>query len=338
MSRINSLLFSRRNILKTVGLATLGSLIAPMRSHSSNSLTSFTEEKIELPINFQYPNGITRASDGTLYIGSVVSGQILQIAPDGNITTFFLGSKEVFAATSLRLDEQRGILWGASPDFLGVPNAEGEIVRRRHQVFAIAISTGKLLRSEAIPDNGFGNDLVLDRNGGVYITDSSNPRIHYLTPNADQFETWVKSELFRSDPDSPGLAGIARNFDGTTIVGMFSEGEILKIANSAVEVISLERPLENPDGMQFASDGSLLLIEAAIESGNGRLVRIDVLSNTNPKPVETLVSNLDTPVNLTVLGNEVWVTESRIRHRLLPEKKAEIPARFFVHHFLMTNN
>lgn len=119
---------------------------------------------------------------------------------------------------------------------------------------------------------------------------------------------------------------------------MFDRGEILKIDHSAVEVISLERPLENPDGMQFASDGSLLLTEAAIESGNGRLVRIDVLSETNPKPVETLVSNLDTPVNLTVSDNEVWVTESRIRHRLLPGKKAEIPDRFFISHFLMTNN
>lgn len=337
MSRLNSL-FSRRKILKTVGLATLGSLIGSMQSHSLNSLTSFTEEKIELPINLQYPNGITRASDGTLYIGSVVSGQILQIVPDGNITTFFPGSEEVFAATSLRVDEQRGILWGTSPDFLGVPNAEGEMIRRPHRVFAIAITTGEVVRSLTMPDNGFGNDLALDSNGRVYITDSFNPRIYYLAPNADQFETWVKSELFRSDPDSPGLAGIARNFDGTTIVGMFSEGEIIKIANSAVEVISLERPLENPDGMQFASDGSLLLTEAAIESGNGRLVRIDVLSNTNPKPVETLASGLDTPVNLTVSGNEVWVTESRIRHRLLPEKEAKIPDRFFVHHFLITNN
>jgi hypothetical protein len=99
----------------------------------------------------------------------------------------------------------------------------------------------------------------------------------------------------------------------------------------------LERPLENPDGMQFASDGSLLLTEAAIKSGNGRLVRIDVFSETNPKPVETLVSSLDTPVNLTVSDNEVWITESRIRHRLLPGKETEIPDRFFVHHFLITN-
>lgn len=69
------------------------------------------QTKIELPQDFLYPNGIARATDGTLYVGSVVSGEILQIAPDGKIETFFPGSEEVFAATSLRLDERRGILW-----------------------------------------------------------------------------------------------------------------------------------------------------------------------------------------------------------------------------------
>lgn len=34
-----------------------------------------SQPKIELLNDFQYPNGIARAKDGTLYIGSVVSGQ-----------------------------------------------------------------------------------------------------------------------------------------------------------------------------------------------------------------------------------------------------------------------
>ena len=90
---------------------------------------------IELPADFQYPNGIARASDGTLYIGSVTSGRILRINPEGKIETFFSGSDEIFAATSLRLDEQRGILWGTSPDFLGVRGQNGKVPRRSHRFF-----------------------------------------------------------------------------------------------------------------------------------------------------------------------------------------------------------
>jgi sugar lactone lactonase YvrE len=300
-----------------------------------------TANKIELPADFQYPNGITRASNGTLYVGSIVSGKILQITLDGKITTFFPGSEEVFAATSLRLDEQRGILWGTSPDFLGVKNTDGEIVRRPHRVFAIAISTSEVLRSEIMPDRGFGNDLALDSDGGVYITDSFQPRIYYLAPNAEQFQIWAEDELFRPESEQIGLAGIARNSDGITVVGMYSAGKLFKVIKQPqgsvqVEAISLERQLENPDGMQFTDDGSLLIAEGAMESGNGRLVRLDVLSPGNkPKPIKTLASGLKSPVNLTTSQNSVWVTESQIRHRLLPKQQAELPERFFLHHFVL---
>ena len=307
--------------------------------YSERIALDLTRSRItELPADFQYPNGIAQASDGKLYVGSIVSGQILQIAPNGTITTLFPGSESVFAATSLRLDEQRGILWGTSPDFLGVENAAGETVRRPHRVFALDLTTGEVLRSLSMPNSSFGNDIALDRDGGVYLTDSFSPRIYYLAPDANQLETWIEDESFRSNSEEIGLAGIARNADGITIVGMYSAGKLLKIIDrpqgSIVEVVSLERTLENPDGMQFAEDGSLLLTEGAVESGNGRLVRIDVLSSgTKPKSIETLASGLESPVNLTVSNNDVWVTESRVRHLLLPEKEINVPNRFFVHHF-----
>ena len=146
----------------------------------------------------------------------------------------------MFAATSLRLDEQRGILWGTSPDFLGVENADGEIIRRPHRVFALDIRTGEVLRSLSMPDNGFGNDLAIDSDGGVYITDSFNPRIYYLAPDANQFKTWVEDELFRPDLEAIGLAGIARHSDGTTIIGMYSKGELLKVRYQSQSSIEIE--------------------------------------------------------------------------------------------------
>jgi hypothetical protein len=99
-----------------------------------------------LPANFQYPNGIAHASDGTLYVGSVTSGQILRITPEGKVETFFPGNDEVFASTSLRLDEPRGILWGTSPDFLGTRGANGEVTRRAPRIFALDTRSGEVLR------------------------------------------------------------------------------------------------------------------------------------------------------------------------------------------------
>lgn len=299
-------------------------------------------ESIKLPANFQYPNGIAHASDGTLYVGSVTSGQILRINPESKVETFFPGNDEVFAATSLRLDEPRGILWGTSSDFLGTRGANNQVTRRSHRIFAINTRSGEVLRVIPMPDGGFGNDIAINPTGGIYITDSARPRIHYLAPGATQFQTWAEDEQFRKEEkEEIGLAGIARHSSGVLIVGKFSDGELLKITPQpqgevTVEPILLARELENPDGIQFAPDGSLLVTEGSVESGNGRLLRIDVLSpKTEPRPVETLVENLESPVNLTVAGQEIWISEARIRHRLVPGQENAIPDRFFIRRFTL---
>lgn len=294
---------------------------------------------IQLPPGFQYPNGIAHASDGTLYMGSVTRGQILRITPKGEVETFFPGTDEIFAATSLRLDQQRGVLWGASPDFLGVGSANGQVTRRPHRIFAIDTRTAKVLQVIPMPDEGFGNDIALDTRGGIYVTDSSRPRIYYLVPGATRLQVWAENEQLRSR--QIGLSGIARSANGVLIVGMFSDGKLLSVTPQVqgkplIKAIPLPRSLENPDGMQFAPDGSLLITEGAIASGNGRLLRIrNILDTGTPRAIETMASGLESPVNLTISGKTIWVTESRIRHRLLPGKAAAAPDSFFVRRFTL---
>ncbi|WP_219892171.1 hypothetical protein [Chamaesiphon polymorphus] len=43
-----------------------------------------------------------------------------------------------------------------------------------------------------------------------------------------------------------------------------------------------------------------------------------------------MLTGLKSPVNLTLAGRELWVTESQIRHRLTPGQETRIPDRFFV--------
>jgi streptogramin lyase len=321
----------RRDVFIALGwMAALA--LSPLRSVAASAKEL---APIELPVGFQYPNGIARASNGTLYVGSITSTQILRIAPNDKIDTLFAGNDRVFAATSLRLDEPRGILWGTSPDFLGtLPNSK--TAPRPHRIFALDVRSGKLKQIIQMPDRGFGNDIAIDPKGGIYLTDSFHPRIFYLPPGATEFQTWIEDDRLRSQGQI-GLAGIAMGSDGSAIVNQFSDGKVFKVTpqpqgRAKIEEVVLERPLENPDGMQFDTNGLLLVTEGAVKSGNGRLLRID-LSASNPKSIEVLAENLISPVNLTTTGNEVWVTESQIRHRLLPGKENDVPDRFFIRRF-----
>lgn len=299
---------------------------------------------IELTEDFQYPNGIAHASDGTVYVGSITSGEILKISPEGEMEIFFSGHEEVFAGTSLRLDETRGILWGASPNITGLrlvdePNSTKaqESDEQSHRIFAIDVRSGNLLQVLPLPEGSFGNDLAIDERGGVYVTDSASPRIYYLAPETSDFQIWIEDDRFVSE--NIGLAGIALHSSGVMIVSKYSDGELLKItpqieADPLVEVISLSRALENPDGIQFAPDGSLLVVEGAVETGNGRLLSIDALSSSSsPKSIQVLAENLASPVNLTVFGQEVWVTESHVRHLFIDGQENAMPEQFFIRRF-----
>ena len=284
----------------------------------------------ELPTGFAYPNGITATPDGTLYVGSVINGDVLRITPDGVIEIAFTKSDEVFAGTSIRFDPLTNLLWIASPDFLG-QEVDGEIIRRPHRIAAINRSSGTVVWSSAIPDEGFANDIALDGEGGIYVTDSVRDRVLHLSEPGASFGTVAADPLMT--PGELGPAGIAIAPDGNLIIGLYSDGRLLRVIPASnektaqVTPINLQRPLENPDGLAFAPDGHLLVLEGATESGNGKLLAVD-LTSPEPHTVDVLLEDLKSPLNLTVVGDRVAITEGQIRHLIVDDPNLTRPETF----------
>lgn len=297
----------------------------PHPGHAAGTL-----DEIVLPQGFAYPNGIARAADGALFVGSVTSGDILRVAPDGTSETWHRQSDTVFAGTALRLDAATGILWVASPDFLG-QEVNGETVRRPHRVAAIDTSTGREVWSSAMPDGGFANDFALDGSGGIFITDTLRDRVLRLAGPGASFETVAESPQFT--PGAIGPAGIVALLDGDLVVGLYSNGSLLRVspdgADATVTRLDLERSIENPDGLALAPDGRLLVLEGAVASGDGKLLAID-LAAPPPLAIEVLADGLDMPLNLTQVDGGVAITEGRLRHRMIDDATLPVPTDFRV--------
>ncbi|PHJ07027.1 hypothetical protein A5N81_02160 [Pseudomonas aeruginosa] len=265
---------------------------------------------IVLPAGARYPNGIAHAADGTLYVGLVTSGRILRKPPGGEWETFFAGSPAIFAATALRLDEPRGLLWGNSPDFLPAGR------RRPHGVFALDLASGAVRRYLTLPGDGMGNDLAVAPDGTVYLSETRDGSLMRLRPGEPAFQVLLR--------------------DSTLLVGNFGSGAIHVVEGVAtrprLREMELPRTLENPDGMALAPDGSLIVLENAIRSGAGKVLRIAEPLAPGRRGIEVIREGLESPVNLTVTGQGcAYVSESRIRHRLLPGREGEVPARFLIH-------
>ncbi|MCP3163686.1 hypothetical protein LZ199_12410 [Myxococcus sp. QH3KD-4-1] len=298
-----------------------------------------SSEQLPLPAGFTIPNGIAHAQDGTLYVGSVADGRVLRRAPGGAWTELFAGSEQVFSVTSLRLDAPRNLLWGTSPDAMGLLRPKGAVGARTARIFALDARTGELRKVVFLPEGALGNDLTVAPDGGIFVTESVRGSVLHLRPGSEHLETSVTDPRFKAQGtgmSTVGPAGIALAPDGRTLaINTFGPGRLFLIrpgASPGVTEVQLPRRLENPDGMRFAPDGRLLLVEGSIQSGDGRLIRIDVLGKSKgPRMLEVLASGLESPVNLTV-SNEgtVWVTEARLRDRILRGTTAPLPKRFWV--------
>ncbi len=263
--------------------------------------------RLRLPDGLVFPNGIASDADGSLYVGGVTSGQVWRRDPAGDWTILFPGSPTVYGVTSLRLDAERGVLWGASPDAAAVLGVEAGREARPHRVFALDIRTGAVLGSAVVPEGGFGNDLALDGQGGVLVSDSRLGRIWRLAPDVS---TWT---LAASDPaldpgNGIGPAGIARLPSGDLIVGLFGQGCLVRVRrpgpDAVVEPIMIDRAVLRPDGMAAIDDQRVVLTLG----GTGEVIVVDLGSGRTRR----LAAGLRGPVNVDLRGFIVLVSESGI--------------------------
>jgi hypothetical protein len=285
--------------------------------------SSMTLERIALPKDGVYPNGITHAEDGTLYVGQITQGGVLRRDPDGDWSKLYPGSPTIFAGTSLRLDEQRNVLWGASPDFL--PQGEP----RTPHIFALDARDGKVLQATPVAD-GFGNDIAIEPSGSILITESIGGRLLRHKAGSGEFETVMQDDRLTHE-SGIGAGGIALADNGTVAIGNFSSGELFLYENGTLRQLQLPRRIENPDGMRFAPDGSLVVLESAAETGNGRLLKIANPLARGERQIEVVAENLASPVNLTVASNNIaYISESHVRHRLVDGLENQRPDAFHV--------
>ena len=109
-------------------------------SEQIKSQNKQNKDRLFLPDSISYPNGITVTSDGLMFVGSVTTGAIAfralakpiaKINPQNSETKLLVAPQTaIIASTSLREDEERGVLWACSPDVFPTRQADGTSPRQ----------------------------------------------------------------------------------------------------------------------------------------------------------------------------------------------------------------
>ena len=279
-----------------------------------NNLNRVGSEKtrtILIPGDRYFPEGVTVAADGTFYAGSLFEGCIMR-APAGEtqMQPFIeSGVNGLVSVLGLWADNARNILWACSSDAGNGKLAGSSPVG----VKAFNLQTGEPTGSYDFPGGGFANDLTIDTQGNLYVTDSWSPRILRLRPGDARLEEWINDPQLGIEQWS--LNGIDYdNSNGFVYTVNQRAGKLFRISvdkngNAGnVKLIETSQELRRPDGLKLIGPNIL----ATAEGGASGMAIISLEGDSGR--VTRLPAGLDGVTTFAVFEGNAWVVEGQSDH------------------------
>ncbi len=144
----------------------------------------------------------------TFYLGSIHKRKIIKVTPDGRVTDFCLSAFEGMTSIfSVKADVKRNLLWACASPMEEMENYDSTA---RSAVFEFERGNGRLVRKFPMKlnkNNCVFGDLILSKEGKVYISDSKNNDIYTVNEKTNAIEP------FYSSPEFWNIQGMAFSSD-----------------------------------------------------------------------------------------------------------------------------
>jgi hypothetical protein len=271
-----------------------------------------------------YPESMSAARDGTLYIGSM-KGIIFRAAPGSPKAEPWIrptAENGLLSLLGVLADDRSGTLWiCSSPSPLRNPPAVGTAA-----LMAFDLKTGSQQGVYPFPaPASVCNDITIARDGTAYVSDTPNGRILKLTRGAKSLE------IFAQDGRLKGIDGLVLSGDGILYVNIVTRGLLLRVDRkrdgSVGEITQLttSAPLGAPDGFRLIRKRTFLLAEGSA----GRVDEVTI--DGDHAEIRVLRTGLISPPAVTLVGRTAYGLEGKIGYLIDPKLKGQDPGAFVAH-------
>ncbi len=272
-----------------------------------------------------YPEGITYLSkDDTFLVSSIRTGTIGKVTKTGKYQSF-INDEKLISSLGLLLDEKRNNLWVAICD-LGLSTRSTEATKTK--LAAVAMYDAKTGKRKAYYDlshlakgTHLTNDLTMDTDGNVYVTDSFSPVIYKIDTKGNS-TVFASSELFKGD--GVNLNGIAYHPDGYLLTIKYNSGELFRVDiknPKKISKVEINEPIKGGDGLILMSNNKLVIVQ---NQGNDSVIELTSTDSWHKAKIKSKKKTSQSfPTTGIKVKNSVFVLNGRL-DSLLDEKAPKV--------------
>lgn len=268
-----------------------------------------------------YPESMSSAPDGTVYIGSM-KGIVFRAKPGSDKATAWIRptpANGLLTLLGVLVDAPTHTLWLCSaPGALRSPPVTGTT-----SLMSFDLRTGRRTGHYPFPaPAGVCNDISVAPNGDVYASDTPNGRILRLAKGGRSLT------IFAEDARLKGIDGLVFGGNGVLYVNNVSRNQLLIVdirtdgTAGPITELALSQPVAGPDGFRFIGGNRFLLAE-------GNAGRIDLVTiHGDRAQIQVLRGGFQSPPGVTRVGNTAYALEGKILYLISPALKGKDPGPF----------
>lgn len=270
-----------------------------------------------------YPEGIVYSENQEVfYAGSVGEGKIITVDINGNQQDF-AEDETLISILGLIIDETNNRLIVCNSDPGTGVKTSSATAGQLAQIIMYDLSNGDKINTidlgSLVEGAHIANDLTLDAEGNIYVTDSFSPVIYKVDTLGNASVLINNPSLFSVPAGAFGLNGIVYHSDNYLIVGKYNEGKLFKILlndTNDITEITLDGVVNTVDGLLLRDDNTLILASNNItgEDFEEAIYEISTINDwTTAAIINTSIIPFGTfPTALEIIEDDLYVIYSSL--------------------------